>query len=70
MIIIVESHPKCKIFKDMPEFKYIVSRKDNLQKVDAKIKKKIGELDQKIANQSLFLFTENTLLNRGNVIAT
>jgi hypothetical protein len=42
-----------------------VSKKDNLREVDTKIKKKIGEVDKKLANQSVFLFTENKLLNRG-----
>ena len=65
----MEAHPFCKIFKDLPEFKYIVSKKDNLREVDTKIKKKIGEVDKKLANQSIFLFTENKLLNRGKPFA-
>ena len=55
--MIVETHPLCKVFNDLPEFKYIVSRKDNIREIDTKIKKKIGESDKKLANQSVFLFT-------------
>ena len=31
IIVVVEAHPLCKIFNDLPEYKYIVSRKDNIR---------------------------------------
>lgn len=63
--MIVEAHPLCKVFNDLPEFKYIVARKDNIREIDTKIKKKIGESNKNLANQSVFLFTEKKVLNRG-----
>jgi hypothetical protein len=35
-----------------------------VKEIDFKIKKKIIETDTKFANQSLFLFTKNVVLNR------
>lgn len=49
----------------MPEFKYVVCKKDNVREIDTKIKNKIGESDKKLANQSVFLFTENKVVTRG-----
>jgi hypothetical protein len=36
-----------------------------VKEIDNKIKKKIGESDKRLATQSVFLFSQNKLLNRG-----
>lgn len=53
------------MFHELPEFKYIVAKKDSIREIDTKIKKRIGEADKKLANQSVFLFTEKKVVNRG-----
>lgn len=67
--MIVEAHPLCKMFHELPEFKYIVAKKDSVREIDTKIKKRIGETDKKLANQSVFLFTEKKVVNRGTPLA-
>lgn len=69
-MVIAECHPKCKVYEDLPEFRYIVAPADKVKEIDTKIKKKIGESDKRIAQQSVFLFSQNRLLNRGTHVVT
>lgn len=64
--MIAECHPKCKVYQDLPEFRYIVAPLDKVKEIDNKIKKKIEESDKKLSTQSVFLFSQTKLLNRGN----
>ena len=43
-----------------------MSRKDSVREVDTKIKRKIGDSNWKLGNQSVFLFVDKKVLNRGN----
>lgn len=68
--MIVECHPKCKVFQDLPEYRFIVNPKDKLKEIYENIRKKVSSSQKQFATQSIFLFSQTKLLNIGTVPAT